>query len=197
MSKKSKKDGNNGELDPEDKAIWRVVVKDVTPLETQILEVFDDKPKKPPLRLSADKPSKGADMTAPSFHPIKSHSEQLPQLDFRTEERLKKGKIPIEARLDLHGHNQINAHNSLKNFIIRSSKSGFRCVLVITGKGSKRSTQIEEDWNSPQVGIIKKMFPLWLKDPSIAPLILKTHVATQKDGGQGAYYIYLKRIRDY
>jgi len=120
-----------------------------------------------------------------SFHP--------PQLDKRTEEKLRKGKIQIEGRLDLHGLNQNQAYEKLKVFIEHSVHQKKRCLLVITGKGKSRidSGHVIE----PERGVLKEKLPQWLSENSFARHILKSIPAHIKDGGSGAFYIYLKRQR--
>ena len=104
-------------------------------------------------------------------------------LDRKTSEKFRKGQMPIEATLDLHGMTQEQAHQALHEFIQRSYEGRRRCVLVITGKG--------EDGN----GILKRMTPEWLDGRSVKNLILKTATAQPKDGGSGALYILLRRQR--
>jgi DNA-nicking Smr family endonuclease len=128
------------------------------------------------------------------------HKDQLskigqhaPQLDRRTEEKLRKGKVPIEARFDLHGMTREIAHEALEKFIIQSSQSGLRHVLVITGKGKSKSTS--DEWLSVGRGVLKENVPYWLEGIVLRPYILKYMHAQPKDGGNGALYVYLKRQR--
>ena len=108
-------------------------------------------------------------------------------LDRRTDERLRKGQMKIEGRLDLHGLNQGEAHEALQAFIKRAHRAGKRCVLIITGKGAR----------SPEAGgVLRRRVPGWLATPPLNALILKTYVAKPKDGGDGALYVLLRRQRD-
>ena len=56
-------------------------------------------------------------------------------MDKRLAERLRRGQLPIEGKLDLHGLTQEEAHDQLGGFIAISQKQGRRCILVVTGKG--------------------------------------------------------------
>ena len=103
-------------------------------------------------------------------------------IDRKTEGKVRKGEIRIEARLDLHGLNIDAAREALMHFIKASYASGSRCVLVITGKGRASGT-----------GTIRREFPLWLENTSIRAYILSTAPAQPKDGGSGAFYIYLRK----
>jgi|GEM_PF-664243 len=113
------------------------------------------------------------------------------QLDRRTEDKLKKGKMPIEARLDLHGLNKTQAHEQLVEFLNRCYQKNLRCVLVITGKGKSKSTSSE--WLSPSKGVLKEKVPFWLSSNALNKIILKYFEAQPKDGGSGALYVYLRR----
>jgi DNA-nicking Smr family endonuclease len=113
-------------------------------------------------------------------------------LDRRTSERLRKGKLPIEARLDLHGLRQHEARTALIRFIQRSAQSHYRCVLVITGKGR---TTVSDGPGQTEAGILRRSLPLWLTDPAIAGLVLHHAPAQPRDGGTGATYILLRRSR--
>ncbi len=120
-------------------------------------------------------------------------SVQSFEIDRRTEEKLRKGKMPIEARCDLHGLNQIEAHDLLKKFIHTAVSKGCRCVLVITGKGKSRiSTKAVIE---PEQGILKQKVPQWLHNADIRYYILKSYSAQPKHGGSGALYVYLRRNR--
>ena len=98
----------------------------------------------------------------------------------RTQRRLFRGDVPIDRRLDLHGHTVARAQVKLQFFIEDAAYSGCRCVLVITGKGS---------------GILQSHVPDWLKCPPLSALVLALAEARQTDGGSGAFYVLLRRRR--
>ena len=122
-----------------------------------------------------------------------SHDTKLPNiqhgdapgLDKRTAQRLRRGKINVEAQLDLHGLKQDEAHMALNRFLTQSSNVGRRCVLVITGKGAL----------SQGGGVLRKMVPLWLNENTNRKFVLSFTYSTPADGGTGAIYILLKRKR--
>ena len=74
----------------------------------------------------------------PRVLPDLVHGKQ-PNFDKRTETKLKRGLMPIEGRLDLHGMTQNQARSALGDFITHAYHARKRCVLVITGKGLGRS----------------------------------------------------------
>lgn len=93
--------------------------------------------------------------------------------------------MPVEARLDLHGHTQETAFRALTGFIEGSAAAGRRCVLVITGKGSGAGSG----------GVLRSAVPRWLAQPGLRRHILSISEARQKDGGAGALYVLLRRKR--
>ena len=127
-------------------------------------------------------------------------------LDRRTAQRLTRGQLPIEARLDLHGMRQTEAHTALNRFIAQSYGSGKRCVLVITGKGKKKFNLGRFYHDDPddhftgehtsRPGVLRENVPQWLSRPPNGHLVLRTAPARPKDGGDGALYVYLRRKKN-
>lgn len=101
--------------------------------------------------------------------------------DRATETKLKKGRLPIEGRIDLHGMTQEEAFRALQGFMAGAVSSGKRTVLVITGRGK---------------GVLKRSLPLWLERQGMKEHILAITPAQPKDGGGGAFYVRLRRVRD-
>jgi DNA-nicking Smr family endonuclease len=116
---------------------------------------------------------------------------QLPPLarfagiDRANAERLKRGLHRIEARLDLHGMTQAEAHKALFAFIVAARDAGKRCVLVITGRGLGQSGP----------GVLKSSVPRWLEEPQLRRHILAIASAQPQHGGSGASYLLLRRRR--
>lgn len=106
--------------------------------------------------------------------------------DRRTAQRLKRGKLEIDARLDLHGYSLAAGHTRLLGFLRATQAHGGRCVLIVTGKG-------RGDSGAP--GKLKSAVPEWLNEPLFRPLVLSVTHAQQKDGGTGALYILLRKAR--
>jgi DNA-nicking Smr family endonuclease len=106
-------------------------------------------------------------------------------IDRANAERLKRGLHKIEARLDLHGMTQAEAHSALGVFIGASHDAGHRCVLVITGRGLSP--------NGP--GILKRSLPRWLEEPELRRQVLAIAPAQPHHGGVGATYLLLRRRR--
>lgn len=114
------------------------------------------------------------------------------RMDRKTHQRLKRGKLSPEARLDLHGMTTERAHPLLTSFILRAQADGKRLVLVITGKGKHR----DEGGPIPvRHGVLRHQVPHWLNIPPLAQAVMQVVEAHRSHGGGGAYYVYLRRRR--
>jgi DNA-nicking Smr family endonuclease len=114
------------------------------------------------------------------------------QMDKKSFTKMKRGKLKPEARIDLHGMTLDRAHPALIRFILSSQASGRRLVLVITGKG-KRS---QEEGPIPRPrGVLRHQVPAWLSQPPLVQAVLQIAPAHISHGGEGAYYVYLRRQR--
>ena len=109
----------------------------------------------------------------------------IPGLDQRTADRLRQGRLEIQARIDLHGMRQAEALHALSGFIQHNHHHGRRLVLVITGKGTLGEGR----------GVLRSQVPRWLAEPALRDKVLAFYPARQKDGGDGALYVLLKRRR--
>ena len=108
-------------------------------------------------------------------------------IDRNTADRFRKGELPLDGTIDLHGMTREKAHIALSGFMRGHWERGSRCVLVITGKGASPSQENR--------GILREMFPQWLAEPGIKPMILAFDIAKPKHGGSGAFYVLLRRKR--
>ncbi|MDF2367345.1 Smr/MutS family protein [Sneathiella sp.] len=123
--------------------------------------------------------------------------QNVPGLDKRSAERLRKGKMDIDGKLDLHGLTRAEAHRRLRSFITAQQIQGKRCVLVITGKGSsKQKTDDAPFMQSEKPGILREAVPKWLTAPDLRHLVIDIRHAQPKHGGSGALYVLLRRSRN-
>ena len=97
-----------------------------------------------------------------------------------------------DARLDLHGMTENAAHRALATFLRGAQARGLRLLLVVTGKGKPASPDEPFDMGSRR-GVLKTMTPRWLAEPAFAPFIADVRSAHRKHGGDGAYYVYLRK----
>lgn len=113
-------------------------------------------------------------------------------MDQKAFRRMKRGKLKPEGRIDLHGMTMERAHPALTRYILGAQASGKRLVLVITGKG--RQSQDHGPIPTPR-GILKHNVPQWLSSPPLAQAVIQISPAHVSHGGEGAYYVYLRRAR--
>ena len=99
-------------------------------------------------------------------------------------------------RLDLHGQSLDQANKTVKKFILESFENKYKKLLIITGKGS-RSKVYENPYLSEQMNVLKHSVPEFIKnDEDLFGKIRKISTADLKDGGEGAFYIFLKRKKN-
>ena len=114
------------------------------------------------------------------------------QMDKKSFANMKRGKLKPEGRIDLHGMTLSQAHPALTSFILNSVADGKRLVLVITGKGKDKP---EYDFMPVQRGVLRHQVPQWLRMAPLTHYVLQISQSHIKHGGEGAYYIYLRRQR--
>ena len=183
---------NGRRIRDEEAALWQRIARHVTPLPRGVValdevETLEEEAPPPPAPKKIKKPRRAA----PAASPEPPRPPTLPELDpvvpagvdRRTARRLKRGQLPAEARLDLHGRTQDQAHDALQSFIQESRMARRRCVLVITGKGSIASGK---------GGVLRQMVPRWLNEPALRRHIIAITNAPESSGGAGALYVLLK-----
>jgi DNA-nicking Smr family endonuclease len=156
-------------------------------------ETFRDvRPYKAP---AAKKPTAKIEKAAIEAKPSPQRSLQA-GLDGRTAERLRRGQLEPQSRLDLHGMTEAAAHRALASFLHMAQAHGARLVLVVTGKGLKAPAEYEPfdlELHGRSRGVLKMMVPRWLKEATLAPLVADVRAAHRRHGGAGALYVYLRK----
>jgi DNA-nicking Smr family endonuclease len=177
------KENKDGGLSEEDLALWRRVTQDAAPLSGS-KKPAPDKPPAAPRRPPPRRPPATAQDTRPR-EPDLTHGSSA-GLDKRKAERLKRGRLPIEARLDLHGRTLDAAKGAVERFLADAQGAGKRCVLIVTGKGR----------GTTEGGLLRREVPNWLNEARNRARVVSFDYAQPKDGGQGALYVLLKRVRE-
>jgi len=175
----------------DDAALWARVAQTAEPLKkkNRVARIMaPPKPTQPPKASSASK----AEIKAQVLPPRPSHAPHT-GLDRQTARKLDKGQLTVEARLDLHGMRQRDAHAALRKFLKWAQGKDYRHVLVITGKGSRATpaTSYEDETR----GVLRQAVPHWLSHGDLAPLIVSFAEAPRRLGGEGALYVRLRRPR--
>ena len=117
-------------------------------------------------------------------------------LDRRTADKLRRGRLPIEARLDLHGMTQERARAALARFIEATSADGMRALLVITGKGGRGKGSADPGGrDAGEIGVLRREVPRWLAEAPFRGRVLSIEEAAIQHGGAGALYVLLRRQR--
>ncbi len=117
--------------------------------------------------------------------------------DHNWHQKLRRGKVKPEGTIDLHGMSQDRAFSSLARYIEEAQRRGKRFILVVTGKGGQKSKQGEMSYSdySSSRGILKTNVPRWLSQGELSLRIVSYHSANKEDGGDGALYVILKKLR--
>jgi DNA-nicking Smr family endonuclease len=155
---------------PDEIALWRAALGDVVPLRGRRRPLAENPRPSPP-------PAPGSREGA-----VEEAAARAPQgrgLDKRTAQRFRRGEMPIEGRLDLHGMFEEEAHRATVSFIARAHADGLRLVLLITGKGT----------------VLREAVPRWLDEGAARARVLATSWAQPRHGGGGALYVLLRRHR--
>lgn len=183
MARGAGKGGNSGndKPDTEEIRLWEDYTRDILPVKKKPSHPKSDSApaKKPAVRKK--------ETATPSVAPVKAASQvqQPPQLDGKLDQRLRRGQVPLDGTLDLHGMTQEEAHRTLNAYILNAQGRGKRCLLIVTGKGRGGE------------GVLKQKFPQWMAMAPLGEIVLKIVPAIQSHGGSGAWYVYLKRVRGY
>jgi len=152
-------------LTPADIDIWQKVTRTVHPL--------DDMPKRP------------RPITPPHIHLPPAPGPRMAvsghDLQIRADKKVRKGRLEIDVKIDLHDLTRDQAFPVLIRRLTRAHGRGQRCALVVTGKG----TNLE--------GVLRRSLPAWLMDEKLRPLIASFAPAHIRHGGTGAFYVFLKR----
>lgn len=174
----------------EDEKLWGLVTRTIKAMQpnrsTQIApQAAPAKPQPPgpgPKRRAREAGPPAQQPAPQPRHVIPKEQPISREVDARTQMRLRRGQMEIEARIDLHGHSVQNAYFALRGFISEQFNRGARCVLVIHGKGSLNGE-----------GKIRREMPHWLNE--WRDMVLQHSYAKPQDGGDGASYVLLRRKR--
>lgn len=170
MSKKKR------DLTADEKSLWGRVAATVKPRRKADAKAAPP----PPLAKVREKPQPTRQTVGPERTSRPMLASSAPS-NRGAEKNVRRGKVEVGGKLDLHGHTQESAHAALIRFLQASHTRGDRAVIVITGVG--RAGQ----------GVLKSRLPGWLESREIRPFIAGFAQAHRTHGGAGAFYVFLKR----
>lgn len=169
MSKKQR------DLSADEKKLWRRVAASVKTRRPLPKESDEPEEREPPRRVATASAPKAV---APA--PTRAKPAPPPQ-DRGNEKRVRRGKLEIGGKLDLHGHTQDSGRAALARFLRAAQSRGDRTVIVITGMGRGGE------------GVLKRRLPEWLAERDIRALISGYAPAHRAHGAAGAFYVFIKR----
>ncbi|WP_428698934.1 Smr/MutS family protein [Stappia sp.] len=177
---------------PDERRLWAQVTADVEPLV---------RPRRAPAEGEAvsepggapdagkERPAAALAVPPPTVTALRKPSAPpLSPLEPRQRRKVARGIRAIDARIDLHGLTQAEAHVRLRGFLTRAQSQGATLVLVITGKGGAGGSPAAEGR-----GILRRVVPQWLSFPEFRALVVGYEQAHATHGGDGALYVRIRR----
>ena len=167
-------------LNAQDRAVWGAFTQSVRPLAQR---------SPVPLSRMARPARAPAAVSEMPTAPVRKAAAQVEAIERRQKQQLARGRVEIDARLDLHGKTQAQAHAELMRFLRRAQSEGAKFVLVITGKGAFFRN------HGGEPGVLRRQVPLWLRAPEMRSCVSAFEQAHVVHGGEGALYVRLRRAR--
>jgi DNA-nicking Smr family endonuclease len=178
-------------LTPDEEDLWSVVARSIRPLRPRSPGRTATPAVEKNINAVAEtpRPAKNGVAAEPKVTASSQRPAGVPALSpimRREKQKLVRGRAVIDARIDLHGMTQTEAHAALRNLLQRSQASGAKFVLVITGKGMP---------NAPLNGrgVLRRQVPQWLALPEFRRYVAGFDVAHAGHGGEGALYVRLRK----
>jgi DNA-nicking Smr family endonuclease len=178
-------------LSDDDEVLWHAVTRSIVPLKRRRVRRSEPESARvsprPQANLHVKPPAKSP--SSPPVHagPAPKVPPPMMPIDRKLKQRLARGQIEIDGRIDLHGRTLNEAHAALLRFLRRAQDKGAKTVLVITGKGGPDPERGR--------GVLRRQVPLWLALPDLRAYVLAVEEAHVAHGGAGALYVRLRRGR--
>ena len=133
--------------------------------------------------------SKISDKDKKDWQDFLSKNEKLPNKD-----SIKTNSLVFKSsEIDLHGFTLDDANKEIEKFIHESFNNGFNKIRVVTGKGLHSNNE-QDPYVSKDLSILRYSVPEFIKNNiELMKLINEFKEAPVEDGGEGAFYIYLKK----
>jgi DNA-nicking Smr family endonuclease len=175
-----------------DAELWARVARSARPLRkgAVVPRAAAPKPRAKPASKQSSPASKPA--AKPVAKPVPAARGET--LDRQTARKLEGGRLAVEARLDLHGMRQRDAHATMRKFLKSAQGKGYRHVLVITGKGAAPDTS-RPFYQAGERGVLRQAVPHWLTAPDLAHIVISYSEAPRRLGGEGALYVRLRALK--
>jgi DNA-nicking Smr family endonuclease len=186
-------------LSEEERALWEHTARGLKPLKKGKQRIHGAHEEAVATARALREPEKArAQPISPAPQPAETAKAPpaLADLDRRKARQIGAGRIDIEARVDLHGLRQSEAHTALRRFLLKAHADGRRWVLVITGKGAPRAGEAAAEGfgaREEERGVLKRNVPRWLAEPELRSIVVGFATAAVRHGGEGALYVQLRR----
>jgi DNA-nicking Smr family endonuclease len=171
-------------LSADELELWNIVTADVQPFPGR------------PARLRPEPTAASSKPVPASLSDALRQKPETPRqkppisdLDHRTRTKLRRGQLEVDAKLDLHGLRQDEAHRVLVEFLRRAQASGAKMAIVVTGKG-QRGQGLADGAG----GVLRRMAPMWLQAPALRDIVVSFGEAARLHGGEGALYVRIRRF---
>ena len=181
-----------------DHALWDEVKRSIKPLSFKVQKKLLGTRIGKPTEITTSHTHLNATAVVLPRRVIHGAPPPLAQMDRRTAQRLNRGQIEPEARLDLHGEGLETARIKLLHFLAGQRHHGVRFVLVITGKGAspyaRHTLHGTSHFHAPErEGRLRREVPLWLHEENFRLHTVGFQPAHPKHGGGGAFYVRLRK----
>lgn len=177
MSDPSRGNWRSRLLSPDEVELWTRVTADVRPAPGRAPRRTPEPAPRGAEQKTAAAPESAEKKPAPRPNP------PLADVDHRTRTKLRRGRLDVDAKLDLHGLRQAEAQRALLDFLRRAQAGGARMAIVVTGKGSRNE----------EGGVLRRLVPLWLQAPHLRDVVVSFGEASRRHGGEGALYVQIRR----
>lgn len=200
--------GGRKHLDDDDAGLWSHAAQSIEPLKRRksrvhpALEAQVEPASAPRAAMKASPPErpttkKAAAILRPTPPPTPREASPPPiaTFDRNTSRKIRSGRVDIDARIDLHGLRQDEAHAALVAFLRRCQSKGHRLALVITGKGKIAERDEDRPFDASSArdrGVLRRNVPRWLEEPDLRGFVVSYTPAAIQHGGEGALYLHLR-----
>lgn len=197
-------------LSEEERELWELAARELKPLKAKPPRVTPAPSQTEPVARFAPEAKPRARSDRPSSPPRPPERARPPpvpplvDLDRRKARRVGSGRVEIDARIDLHGMTQSEAHPALRRFLLNAHADGRRWVLVITGKGAPLDRSLNRSMapldgsdsaDDVPRGVLRRNVPFWLAEPELRSIVVGFTSAAIRHGGEGALYVQLRKRR--
>ena len=198
-----KSGGGKRTVTPDEAELWERATRSLDRVRTKPRVATSDRLPEPPSR-AVPPPSRASTTSAVSapkprapavVKSAKTSPTPLADFERRKARQIASGKVEVDARIDLHGLRQRDAHARLRNFLVEAHARGLKTVLVITGKGGNEepADRLGDLAGERQRGVLRRNVPHWLGEPDLRSIVLSFTQAGMRHGGAGALYVQLRK----